>query len=70
MIGVAGTIFSITLVVLTLASSQFGSRLVRNFMYDRLNDVVPGTSVPSFIYCLIILNALERNGAIKPLSDN
>ncbi len=34
MIGIAGTVFSITLVVLTLASSHLGSRLVRNFMYD------------------------------------
>ncbi len=32
MIGVAGTVFSITLVVLTLASSQFGARLLGNFM--------------------------------------
>jgi uncharacterized membrane protein len=64
MIGVAGTIFSITLVVLTLASSQFGSRLVRNFMYDRLNQLVLGTYVSSFIYCLIILNAIKGNGTI------
>jgi uncharacterized membrane protein len=64
MIGVAGTIFSITLVVLTLASSQFGSRLVRNFMYDRLNQVVLGTYVSSFIYCLIILNSIKGTGNI------
>ncbi|MFO7573776.1 MAG: DUF2254 family protein, partial [Bacteroidales bacterium] len=54
MIGVAGTVFSITLVVLTLASSQLGSRLVRNFMYDKLNQIVLGTYVSSFVYCLII----------------
>src|SRR5690554_4626207 len=40
MLGVAGTVFSITLVALTLASNQFGARLLRNFMYDRLNQVV------------------------------
>ena len=62
MIGVAGTIFSITLVVLTLASSQLGSRLVRNFMYDRLNQVVLGTYVSSFIYCLLILNSIKATG--------
>jgi uncharacterized membrane protein len=37
MIGVAGTVFSVTLVALTLASSQFGPRLIKNFMYVRLN---------------------------------
>lgn len=62
MIGVAGTIFSITLVVLALASSQLGSRLVRNFMYDRLNQVVLGTYVSTFIYCLIILNSIKATG--------
>lgn len=61
MIGVAGTVFSITLVVLTLASSQLGSRLVRNFMYDKLNQIVLGTYVSSFVYCLIILSSLKDN---------
>ncbi|MCA1757288.1 MAG: DUF2254 domain-containing protein [Bacteroidales bacterium] len=51
--------------VLALASSQFGSRLVRNFMYDRLNQVVPDTYVSSFIYCLIILNSIKGNGDIN-----
>jgi uncharacterized membrane protein len=32
MIGVAGTVFSVILVALTLASSQYGSRLIKNFM--------------------------------------
>lgn len=61
MIGVAGTVFSITLVVLTLASSQLGSRLVRNFMYDKLNQLVLGTYVSSFVYCLIILSSLKES---------
>ena len=65
MIGVAGTVFSITLVVLTLASSQLGSRLVRNFMYDKLNQVVLGTYVSSFVYCLIILSSLKDNESFQ-----
>jgi uncharacterized membrane protein len=65
MIGVAGTVFSITLVVLTLASSQLGSRLVRNFMYDKLNQVVLGTYVSSFVYCLIILSSLKENESFQ-----
>ncbi len=59
MLGVASTVFSITLVALTLASSQFGSRLLRNFMHDRLNQVVLGTYVATFIYCLLVLQTLR-----------
>jgi uncharacterized membrane protein len=65
MMGVAGTVFSITLVVLTLASSQLGSRLVRNFMYDKLNQVVLGTYVSSFVFCLIILSSLKENDSFN-----
>ena len=65
MMGVAGTVFSITLVVLTLASSQLGSRLVRNFMYDKLNQVVLGTYVSSFVFCLIILSSLKDNDSFN-----
>jgi len=43
MIGVAGTVFSVTLVAFTLASSQFGPRLIKNFMYVRLNQIVLGS---------------------------
>lgn len=59
MIGVAGTVFSITLVALTLASSQFGSRLLRNFMYDTVNQTVLGSFVATFIYCLLVLNSVR-----------
>ncbi|HDT13099.1 MAG TPA: DUF2254 domain-containing protein [Candidatus Aminicenantes bacterium] len=59
MIGVAGTVFSITLVALTLASSQFGPRLIRNFMYDRLNQVVLGSYIATYMYCLIVLNTIK-----------
>jgi hypothetical protein len=40
MITVAGVVFSITIVVLSLASSRFGPRLIRNFMNIRANQVV------------------------------
>jgi uncharacterized membrane protein len=61
MIGVAGTVFSVTLVVLTLASSQFGPRLIRNFMYVRLNQVVLGSYISTYLYCLIVLNAIKES---------
>ncbi|MBK8636393.1 MAG: DUF2254 domain-containing protein [Saprospiraceae bacterium] len=49
------------MVVLTLASSQFGPRLLRNFMYNRLNQIVLGMYVSTYIYCLIVLNAVKGN---------
>jgi uncharacterized membrane protein len=59
MIGVAGTVFSLTLVALSLASTQFGSRLLKNFMYAPVNQVVIGTYVSTFVFCLIVLNSIK-----------
>ncbi len=61
MIGVAGTVFSITLVALSLASSQLGPRLLKNFMYDRINQIVLGAYVSTFLYCLIVINSIRGN---------
>lgn len=59
MISVAGLTFSITIATLSLASSQLGPRLLDNFMRDRGNQVVLGTFVAVFIYCLIVLRAVR-----------
>lgn len=64
MIGVAGTVFSVTLVALTLASSQFGPRLIKNFMYVRLNQIVLGSYIATYLYCLLVLNVIkDANGS-------
>ncbi|HWG84057.1 MAG TPA: DUF2254 domain-containing protein [Deinococcales bacterium] len=63
MIAVAGTTFSITIAVLTLASQQFGPRLLRTFMRDRGNQVVLGTFIGTFIYCLLVLRTVRGSGA-------
>ena len=59
MITVAGVAFSITIVALTLASSQFGPRLLRNFVRDFGNQVVLGTFVSTFVYCLLVLRTVR-----------
>lgn len=59
MMTVAGVTFSITIVVLNLASTQFGPRLLRNFMQDRSTQFVLGTFVASFIYCLLVLRSTQ-----------
>ncbi|MFT5934426.1 MAG: putative membrane protein [Hydrogenophaga sp.] len=68
MIAIAGTVFSMTLVALSLASSQLGPRLLRNFMRDTVNQVVLGTFVATFVYCLLVLRTIRRadEGAFVP----
>ncbi|MGM0406063.1 MAG: DUF2254 domain-containing protein [Thermoplasmatota archaeon] len=60
MITVAGVIFSITIVALALTSSQFGPRLLRNFMQDTSNQIVLGTFISTFIYCLLVLRSVNN----------
>src|SRR5205814_1964888 len=58
MITVAGTIYSITIVVLTLASVQFAPRVLRGFIRDRGNQFVLGFFVATFTYCLLVLRSV------------
>ncbi len=60
MITIAGVVFSLTLVALSLASSQFGPRLLRNFMRDATNQMVLGTFIATFLYCLLVLRTIRR----------
>ncbi len=59
MITVASLTFSITIASLSLASSQFGPRLVRNFMRDTGNQIVLGTFIATFAYCVLILRTVK-----------
>jgi uncharacterized membrane protein len=59
MITVAGVVFSITIVALTLASSQFGPRLLRNFVRDRGNQITLGTFISTFMYCVLVLRTVR-----------
>lgn len=59
MITVAGVTFSITIVALSLASSQYTPRILRNFMRDRANQTVLGVFVGIFTYCLIVLRTIR-----------
>lgn len=59
MITVTSIAFSITIVSLTLASSQFGPRLMRNFMMDKGTQFVLGTFTSTFLFCLFIYCTLS-----------
>ncbi len=62
-ITVAGVVFSVTIVSLTLASSQFGPRLLRTFLNDRWTQVVLGIFVSTFLYCLLVLRTIRGTDA-------
>ena len=62
MIGLAGVVFSIVIVALTLASNQFGPRLLRSFMRDAGNQVVLGTFIAAFVYCVLVLRQVRDDG--------
>lgn len=68
MVTVAGVVFSITIVALSLTSSQYTSRVLRNFMRDRINQIVLGMFVGIFAYCLVVLRVIRGGdeGAFVP----
>lgn len=57
---IATTAFSITIVALQLASSNFGSRLLRNFMQDKGNQFVLGAFVSTYVYSLLVLRTIRN----------
>lgn len=58
-LGIAGVTFSITIAALSLASSQFGPRLLRSFIRDRGNQIVLGALIGTFLFCLLILRSVR-----------
>ncbi|MCB1954452.1 MAG: DUF2254 domain-containing protein [Rhodocyclaceae bacterium] len=61
MVTIAGVmVFSITLVALSLASNQFGPRMLRNFIRDRVNQSALGAFLATFLYCLLVLSAIRH----------
>ena len=63
MMTVVGVTFSMVLVTLALASSQYTSRILRNFMQDRVTQIVLGIFAGIFTYCLIVLRTIRGGDA-------
>jgi uncharacterized membrane protein len=57
-ITVVGVVFSITILALTLASQQFGPRMMRNFVRDIGNQVTLGVFVATFVYSVLALGTI------------
>ena len=68
MVTVAGVVFSITIVTLSLTSTQYSPRVLRNFMRDAPTQVVLGVFVGVFAYCLVVLRTIRGGdeGAFIP----
>lgn len=66
-ITLGGVIFSVTIVALSFASSQYGPRLLRNFMRDRSSQVVLGTFLGTYLYCLLVLRTVGGSDSTDQL---
>ena len=62
---VTGSVFSIAIVAIQLASGQFGPRMLRDFMQDRSNQVTFGICSATFIYTISVLWAIEDSKDIS-----
>jgi len=60
-ITVIGVVFSITILALTLASQQFGPRMMRNFVRDIGNQVTLGVFVGTFVYAVLALGSITSD---------
>lgn len=58
-ITVTGVVFSVTIVAIQLASTQFTPRILRKFTADRVNQTVLGVFIGTFTYALLILRVVE-----------
>ena len=59
MITVAGVVFSITIVAISYAASQYGPRILTNFMSDRGNQITLGTFIATFVYSVVVLRTIQ-----------
>ena len=61
MIGVVGITFSITIVALVQASSQFGPRIMNTFLRDQGNQFVLGFLLATYTFCLLIMRSVANS---------
>lgn len=59
MIGVASTVFSITIAAVVYASGSYGPRLLANFMEDRGNQLSLATFIATFVYAVMVLRVVR-----------
>jgi uncharacterized membrane protein len=65
MVTSTGVVFSITVVALTLASSQFGSRLIRTYRNRRSTHFTLGIFVSTSLFCILTLASIREAEAYR-----
>lgn len=60
MVSTTGVVFSITIVALSLASSQFGSRLIRTYRNRRTTHFTLGIFVSTSLFCILVLASIRE----------
>ncbi len=64
MIGVASTVFSITIAAVAYASGNYGPRLLTNFMEDRGNQFSLATFIGTFVYAITVLRTVRAEDEV------
>ncbi len=65
-ISITGPVFSITLVVLQLASSQFTPRILGSFLESRVTQFSLGMFVGTFLYALTVMRSIRTDPDFVP----
>lgn len=65
MMTIMGVTFSMTLLALVLASGQYTSRILRNFMRSRVTQVTLGVFASIFAYSLIVLRTIRSSAGVE-----
>jgi uncharacterized membrane protein len=60
-ITMSSVVFSITIVVLSNAANQFGTRLIRTYMADLRTKLTLGLLAMTITYCLVALRAVQHD---------
>lgn len=69
MIGVASTVFSITIAAVAYASGTYGPRLLTNFMEDKGNQLSLATFIGTFVYALTVLRTVRAEDEVAAIAE-
>jgi len=66
MLTFTGLVFTVTMLVLQLASNQLSPRVIRTFLRDRYTQLVLGVFIATFLYALLVLRRITSEPAGEP----
>ncbi len=66
MLTFTGLVFTVTMLVLQLASNQLSPRVMRTFLRDRGNQIVLGVFIATYLFALLILRRISDGIESEP----